>query len=264
MMFLLLKHRDLFMQLLKRDVLMRYKGSFLGIAWSIINPLIMLTIYTFVFSVVFQARWGTAAVGTNKTEYALLLFIGLIFHTIFSEVVTRAPGLVLGNPNYVTKVVFPLELLSIVSLFNALIHSIISIIILLLAMFFIAGQIHLTVVLLPLIYIPLCFFVLGISWFISSIGVFFRDTSYFINIVVQILFFVTPIFYPVTALPESFQPLMMLNPMTGVIENARAILFYGNLPDWVWFIKTLGISLVIMVLGYIWFKKTKKAFADVM
>lgn len=255
---------DLIKQLLKRDILIRYKGSLLGFLWAIIQPIIMLSVYTFVFSVIFQAKWGISE-STSKSEYALLLFVGLIFFNIFSDVINRSPGLIVANSSYVTKVVFPTEILSIVALGNALVHSLISFVVLIVAKYIITGDFYWTsLYLIPFIYLSVGLLTLGISWILSSLGVFLRDLNYLIGIIVQVLFFMTPIFYPVTSVPEEFQFVMQLNPLTGVIENARNIILFGEMPNWEWYFSSLFMSLIIAIFGYIWFNKTKKAFADVL
>lgn len=261
---MIIKNFDLIKQLLKRDVLLRYKGSMLGFFWAIIQPIIMLSVYTFVFSVIFQAKWGISE-STNQLEYALLLFVGLIFFNVFSDVINRSPGLIIANTSYVTKVVFPLEILSIVALGNALVHSLISLVVLLGAVFIVYGSINWNIIyLIPMIYLSVSLLTLGLSWFLSSLGVFLRDLNYLISIIVQVLFFMTPIFYPVTAVPEEFRLVMELNPLTGIIENARNIILFNEMPNWEWYFTSLGISFIIAILGYAWFKKTKKAFADVL
>ena len=256
------RHRELVKASAKREVLGRYRGSALGLLWSFFNPLFMLAVYTFVFSVVFKARWNVAS--DSKTEFALMLFAGLMVFNLFGESISRAPSLVLGNVNYVKKVVFPLEILPVVTLLSALFHGLISLGVWLLAHLMFFGLPHATVLYLPLIIVPFLLFVMGLSWWLASIGVFLRDVSQFIGTVITVLMFMTPIFYPVTALPEEFRQWLYFNPLTLVIEQSRDVLYWGKQPDFA----LLGIyalaSVVIAWLGFAWFQKTRKGFADVL
>src|SRR5215471_10559134 len=195
------KHRELIAQLTRREITQRYQGTYLGVFWSFLNPFLMLLIYTFVFSVVFQAKWGDVNRPTDVGQFALTLFAGLIPFNVFSEVVTRAPSLIVQVPNYVKRVVFPLEVLVVVALGSALVHSLISIGILLVGIVLCMGFLAPTAVFLPLIYLPLILLCLGLGWFLSSLGVYVRDIGHTVIIVVQMLFFMTPIFYPLTAVP---------------------------------------------------------------
>jgi lipopolysaccharide transport system permease protein len=256
------RHRSLIKSFVQRDVLGRYRGSFMGILWSFLNPLFMLVVYTFVFSVIFKARWGTGS--DSKTEFALILFSGLMVFSLFAECVNRAPGLILGNPNYVKKVVFPLEILPWVNLGSALFHGAISLGVWMLAYIIFFGVPHLTALYLPLILLPLIFFIMGLSWALASLGVYLRDAAQFVGIVTSTLMFLSPIFYPVTAIPERYRGLLYLNPLTPVIEQTRDVLYWGKGPDFavlgLYFIATVFIAW----LGFAWFQKTRKGFADVL
>ncbi len=256
------RNRHLVHALVKREVLGRYRGSFMGILWSFFNPLLMLAVYTFVFSYVFKARWNTG--GDSKTEFALILFAGLIVFNIFSECVNRAPGLMLANANFVKKVVFPLEVLPWVALGATLFHALVSVAVWLVAYVVFFGPPHPTVLLLPLVALPLMLFTMGISWGLASLGVYLRDIAQFIGILTTVMMFLSPIFYPATALPPQYRHLMLLNPLTPAIEQARAVLFWGRTPDWTIFFPYLAGSLLIAGLGFAWFQKTRKGFADVI
>jgi len=257
------QYRDLIRQLTWRDVMGRYKGSFVGLGWSFIHPLLMLCVYTFVFSVIFKARWGVNPDET-RASFALALFMGLITFGIFSEVINSAPGLVLANANYVKKVVFPLEILVTVKLLSALINALFSLIILLTGTAFVQGIIHWTVIILPLVWLPIIMFTLGCGYFLASLGVFIRDISATIGILTTMLFFLTPIFYPINAVPEQFRFILRLNPISIFVEDSRKAVLWGLFPDWNWFIGGLIFSLLIWILGFIWFMKSKRAFADVI
>ncbi|MCL5425106.1 MAG: ABC transporter permease [Gammaproteobacteria bacterium] len=257
------RYRELVARLTKRDVIGRYKGSLLGLAWSFVTPIIMLIIYTFVFTVVFNARWGVGEEET-KSVFALQLFAGLIVHGIFAEVLTRSPSLILTNTNYVKKVVFPLDILPLIPLGSALFHATISTLVLILAQLFVLGSIPLTFWMLPLVLLPLMVLAMGISWLLASLGVFLRDIGQTMGLISTMLLFLSPIFYPISALPENFHGLILANPLTFIIEQVRLVLLEGQLPDVVGLLKYLAVSLVIAWLGFAWFQKTRKGFADVL
>jgi lipopolysaccharide transport system permease protein len=256
-------HRELIGQFTKRQVLQRYKGSYLGVVWSFATPLALLTVYTFVFSVIFKARWE-GAITDSHAEFALALFAGLIAYNVFSEVTLAAPGLIVGNPNYVKKVVFPLEILPVSALGAAVVNSLFSLSILLLGEMLIVGRIPLTLVYLPLMYAPLLLLCLGLGWFFASLGVFIRDIGPVLQVVVQILFFLTPIFYPISAIPERFRMFIYLNPLTFIVNHFRRVALFGQSPDWLEFLGMTAATAVVCLLGYVWFMKSKKTFADVV
>jgi lipopolysaccharide transport system permease protein len=256
------RNRSLVKVSVRREVLGRYRGSFLGVFWSFFNPLLMLAVYTFVFSGIFKARWSGGS--GSKTEFALVLFAGLMLFNLFAECINRAPGLIMSNPNYVKKVVFPLEILPWVSLGSALFHGAISLLVWLIAYSVFFGIPHATVLLLPLVLLPFVLFIMGLSWALASLGVFLRDVSQVIGIVTTVLMFLSPIFYPVTTLPENYRPLLLMNPLTPAIEFTRDVLYWGKIPSF----EMLGIYFLISAsiawLGFSWFQKTRKGFADVL
>ncbi len=256
------RNRSLIAALVQREVVGRYRGSFMGILWSFFNPVFMLVVYTFVFSVVFKARWSGGS--DSKTEFALILFAGLIVFNFFAECFNRSPTLILSNANYVKKVVFPLEILPWITVGSALFHMVISLTVWLLAYLILFGTPHLTVLLLPLIILPLMLMIMGLTWALASLGVYLRDVAQFIGILTTVLMFLSPIFYPASALPEKYQHLLMLNPLTPAIEYARDILFWGKLPDFTVLGIYLAGSALIAWLGFAWFQKTRKGFADVI
>ena len=257
------KYRDLIRQLTWREVVGRYKGSFIGLGWSFIQPLIMLCVYTFVFSVIFKARWGVES-DEGKAAFALALFMGLITFSIFSEVANSAPSLVLGNANYVKKVVFPLEILPLVRLFSALINAVFSLGVLFAGILIFNHFIHWTALLLPLIWLPLMMFTLGCGYFLASLGVFVRDIGTAIGVLTTMLFFLTPIFYPISAVPEQFRIFCRINPIAIFVEDARRVVLWGLFPDWPWFFFGMALSVAVLIFGFVWFMKSKKAFADVI
>ncbi|PXV84256.1 ABC transporter permease [Nitrosomonas eutropha] len=256
------RNRSLVHASAKREVLGRYRGSALGLLWSFFNPIFMLAVYTFVFRVVFKARWNTGS--DSKTEFALVLFAGLIVFNLFAECINRAPGLILSNVNYVKKVVFPLEILPFVALLSALYHAVISLIVWLVAYLVLFGVPHATLLFLPLVILPFCLFIMGLSWALASLGVFLRDVSQFIGVLTTVLMFLSPIFYPATALPENYRHWLYLNPLTPVVEMVRDVLYWGKIPEFA----MLGLYWLatgfIAWLGFAWFQKTRKGFADVL
>jgi len=262
-LYSLYRHRDLLIQFTRREIEGRYKGSYLGMIWPVIIPLLLLGIYTFIFSLVFKVKWpGSGEI--NQGEFALTLFAGLIPFTIFSETITRSPSLIVSNPNYVKKVIFPLEILPVSVLGAALFQGLISVAILIAGGWVLLGTVSAKAFLLPLYLVPLAGFSLGLAWFLSSLGVYVRDIGYAIGILVQILFFLSPIFYPLEAVPERFRIFIKLNPLTGILEGFRQVLVWNQWPDFgFWFLQTAG-ALLVFVGGYMWFMKTRSGFADVL
>jgi lipopolysaccharide transport system permease protein len=256
------RNRELIRSLTQREVIGRYRGSTLGILWSFFNPVLMLAVYTFVFSVVFKARWNAGS--DSRTEFALVLFAGLMVFNLFSECVTRAPSLILSNANYVKKVVFPLEILPWVTLGSALFHTLISVFVWLIFYGIFFGVPPVTAGFMPLVMFPLIAFTLGISWFLASLGVYLRDVTQIIGLLTTILMFLSPIFYPVSSLPEAYRGLFQLNPLTPTIEMAREVLIWGKAPDWTLYGASLAGALLVACLGFAWFQKTRKGFADVL
>lgn len=259
----LCRNRQLIVQMTKREVAGRYKGSVLGLTWSFFNPVFMLTVYTFVFSVVFKARWGVGG-EESKTQFAVVLFVGMIVHGLFAEVLNRAPSLILYNVNYVKKVVFPLETLPVIALGAALFHTFISLTVLLIAFVVFNGYLHWTAIFTPLVFLPLVILTLGIAWMLASLGVFLRDVGQTIVIITTVMMFLAPVFYPITSIPEKFRFWIMANPLTFIIEQMREVLIWGHLPDWAGLgIYTL-LAIAVAWAGYAWFQKTRKGFADVL
>lgn len=259
----LYRNRQLIAQMVRREVAGRYKGSALGLAWSFLNPLLMLAVYTFVFSVVFKARWGVGG-EESKTQFAVVLFVGMIVHGLLAEVLNRSPGLILANVNYVKKVVFPLEILPVVSMGTALFHTLVSLAVLLGVLAILNGHVHWTAVFIPLVLLPLVMLTLGIAWLAASLGVYLRDVGQTMGFVTTVLLFLAPVFYPITALPEDVRPVIMANPLTFIIEQAREVLIWGHQPDWAGLAVYALVATAVAWAGYAWFQKTRKGFADVL
>lgn len=256
------RNRFLVVALAKREVIGRYRGSVMGILWSFFNPVFMLAVYTFVFSVVFKARWSGGS--DSKTEFALVLFAGLMVFNLFSECLNRAPSLIIGNINYVKKVVFPLEILPWVAMGSSLFHGLVSLGVWLVFYLIFFGIPHINALLIFVVVIPLILLTMGLSWILSSLGVYLRDIGQITGMMMTVLMFMSPIFYPVSALPAAYQPMLLLNPLTLVIEQARDVLIWQKWPQWHYYFCYLVISLLIAWLGFAWFQKTRKGFADVL
>jgi len=255
-------NRYLIWQMTRRDVTGRYRGSMMGLLWSLMTPLLMLAVYTFVFGIIFPARVGGQSAG--MADFAVFLFSGLIIHGLFSECVTRAPGLVLGNVNYVKKVVFPLEILPWTVAGSALFHAAISVLVLLVFYGAHHAVLHWTVLFLPLILLPFILMVTGFSWFLASLGVFVRDVGQAIGIISTAMLFLSPVFYRLESIPAQWRDFLYLNPLTFIIGQTRAILLRGEMPDWSGLGLYTALSIVIAWLGLVWFQKTRKGFADVL
>jgi lipopolysaccharide transport system permease protein len=255
-------HRTLTYQLAKREVVGRYRGSIAGLAWSFFNPLLMLAVYTFVFSVVFKARWG--GVEGSKGGFAIVLFVGVLVHGVFAECLNRAPTLILANTNYVKRVMFPLEILPMVAMYSALFHAMVSLLVLLIAQMFVMGGVPWTAILLPLVLAPLVFTTVGVAWIFAAFGVYLRDIGQMTAIITTVALFLSPVFYPVTALPEKYRPLFMMNPLTFIIEQAREVMLWGRLPNWSGLALYLLSSLVVAWIGFWTFQKMRRGFADVL
>ena len=256
------RNRYLLKKSIQREVIGRYRGSVFGILWSFFTPLFMLTVYTFVFSVVFKAKWPGGS--ESRTEFALILFSGLMVFNLFAENINRAPHLVVGNGDYVKKVIFPLEILPIINLGSALFHTCVSFFVWLLAYTLLFGIPHATILLIPFVILPLIFFTLGISWWLASMGVYLRDIAQFITIFTTALLFLSPIFYSADRLPPNYRLILHLNPLTSVIEQTRNVLLWGILPDIPTLLIQYCLALLVCYLGFAWFQKTRKGFADVL
>lgn len=223
----------------------------------------MLLVYTFVFSVVFKARWGVDE-DQSRSQFAIVLFAGLLMHGLLAEVLNAATGVVAANANYVKKVVFPLEVLPVIQLSVSLFQCFIGIGVLLLASMLFNASIPATAPLIILVLVPLSLLTLGLAWFLAALGVYVRDVTQITQVVTTILLFVSPVFFPVSAIPEAFQAPIRWNPLTFLIEQAREVLVWGNLPDFVGLFAYTGGALLLAWLGYAWFQATRKGFADVL
>lgn len=255
---------NLIMQMTRREVVGRYRGSIIGLAWSFFSPLLMLAIYTFVFSVVFKARWSGIGSESSKMDFAIIFFAGLIIYGVFSECINRAPSIILGNVNYVKKVVFPLEILPWIACGSALFHAFVSLLVLLGVQLVFEGRIPWTTVFFPLIMVPLVLGTMGVAWSLSALGVFVRDFGQITGMVTTMLMFLSPIFFPMSAMPEEFRSVIGLNPLVYFLEEGRNAVIFGVAPDPLNLLVAWIGGGVVACMGFAVFQKMRNGFADVL
>ena len=253
--------RDVFWELTKRDVEGRYSGSFFGLLWSFFNPLLMLGVYTLAFRELLGMRWPNQQSGA---DFSLMIFCGMIVHSLMAECLTRAPSVIISQSNLVKRVVFPLGILPCVMVTSSLFNALLSVVVLLLFVLISQHSLHPTVLYLPILFTPYVLLLCGVSWFMASLGVIVRDVSQIAGVLTSVLMFLSPVFYPATNLHEPYRQWIAFNPLTLVIEQTRQTVLFGNSPDW----QALGIytlaALAVMMFGYFWFQRTRDGFADVL
>lgn len=254
---------ELLLSLTGRDIKKKYKDSLLGALWGVLVPLIMLAIYTVIFSTIFSAKWKGIEVHT-KVDYAVLLFIGLIVYNFFAESLTRAPTAVLGNPNLVKKVVFPLEVLPPVVVLSSLYNAGVGAIALGAFLIFSSFGLHWQVILLPILVLPMLALTLGVTYLFASLGVFFRDVDQIAGLLARVLQYLTPVLYPSIIFPDAIGQWMRLSPLAIYVEQIRALIVTGTLPNWGLYGWAVAWSVSIFFFGYWWFQRTRRAFADVV
>ena len=255
------EHRGLIRSMVRRELSNRYRGSFMGLAWSVVTPAVMIVIFTIIFSGIFNARFGA---GGGPLSFAAYLFCGLLPWVAFSEGVQRATVALTENVNLVKRVVFPVEALPVNVALAALVQQLLGTLVLLAASALLGGRLRATALLLPLLLVPQLLATLGLGWLMASLGVFIRDMAQFNQLLLTAWLYLTPIFYPEEIVPPRYHWLIDLNPMAPLVRSYRRILLEGRPPDWRGLGFTLAFALVCFVLGYWWFERTKKAFADVL
>jgi len=260
----IVRNTGLIGQMTRREVLGRYRGSVFGLAWSFFNPLLMLAVYSFVFSFVFKSRWTGDVADQGHARFAMMLFVGMTVYGLFAECINRAPHLILNNPSYVKKIVFPLEILPVVALLSAFFHTLVSMLVLLLGFAAIKHFVYPTVVFLPLILFPLMLIALGMGWFLAATGVFLRDIGQITGLITTVLMFLSPVFYPAASLPAKYRFWLELNPLTFFIEQSRAVLLDGGLPDFGRLAMYTVGGFAVACLGYTYFQSARRGFADVL
>ena len=259
-----IRNFGMIIQMTKREVIGRYRGSIVGLAWSFFSPLLMLAIYTFVFSVVFKTRWQGLSVESSKMDFAIILFCGLLVFGLFSECINRAPMIILANASYVKKVVFPLEILSWVVCFSALFHVCVSFIVLLAVQLVFGNGIPWTTIFFPLIMLPLVFGSMGIAWCLSAVGVYVRDVGQITVMITSIFMFMSPIFFPMSAMPEEFRSIIAFNPLVYFLEEGRNVVIFGVTPSPLHMLYAWIGGLAVACAGFAVFQKMRNGFADVL
>ncbi len=257
------QQRELWWRLTTREVSGRYRGSMVGLGWSFVTPLLMLAVYTFIFSQVFQSRWGDLE-QLGSMGFAINLFAGMIVFNLFNESATKAPDLVVANPNYVTKLIFPLHVLAAVNVASATFHALTSLVILIGFKLVAVHTIQLSFLWLPLVWLPLIAGSLALSWVLSALGVFLRDISQVVGVVTSMLMFLSAVFYPVSSLPLRWQPVLMLNPLVIIIEQTRRVTVSGLNPSLMYIVIGCLIGLVCCEVSFRCFQRARHGFADVL
>ena len=258
-------HKNLIWQFSKRETESRYRGSYLGIVWSFLTPFFMLLVFTFVFGIVFKARWGDPNIKSQSlAEFALIMFSGQIAFQLFSEPVSRASTLIVSVPNFVKKIVFPIQILPVVIANATVFQAAVSCCVLCVLSLFIKGSLPWTIVLIPVALIPMLLMGVGVSWFVSALGVYVRDINFVVNVCLQLLYYSCPIFYSIHSVPIKYQAFIANNPLTPGIELIRSCLVLGIVPPIHTWVFGMGIGIVVAIAGYAWFMMTKRGFADVL
>lgn len=253
---------SLIAELAKRDVQGRYRGASFGLLWSLISPFLMLMVYTFAFGSVMKGRWPELE--ADRSSFAIILFAGLIVHGFFAECFTRSVALVSSNPNFVKRVIFPLEILPWPMVLSALFHVAMNLAVFLVLRLVMDGNFSWTVVFFPVVILPLVVLMLGVSWFMAAAGVYFRDLNQVTGVISMAMLFLSSAMMPVESVPETYRWVFQLNPLSFIIDQARDVLLWGRFPDWVALGGYLLFSLVIFYIGYAWFTLTRRGFADVI
>lgn len=249
-------------EMTQRDVRGRYRGASFGMLWSLISPFLMLGVYTLAFGYILKSRWPGAS--GNISEFAMILFLGLIVHGFFAECVNRSPNLIVGNGNLVKRIIFPLHLLPWTAVLSALFHFVANAVVFVVISTILLKQFHWTVIFLPLVILPLVILSVGVSWILSSLGVFLRDVGQVTGVVSTALLFLSSAIIPVSTLPAQYQIVFKLNPLTFIIDQAREVAFWGRLPDWSGLGLYMIAALLVMYGGFAFFEKTRRGFADVL
>jgi lipopolysaccharide transport system permease protein len=252
----------LIFEMARRDIIGRYKGSTLGLLWSLFNPLFMLAVYTFAFGFIFKAKWP--GLNDDPFSFAITLFPALLVFNFFSECASRSPSIIISNPSYVKKVVFPLQVLPLIISLSALFHFLVGFVVWCIAFFVLFGKLYLTILLLPFVLLPLILFSLACSWVLTSLGVYLRDIQQIISVVTSALIFLSPVFYPIESVPENYRSFIMANPLTQYVETIRGIMVFGTIPNFLDWFFSLFLASLLAFIGYWWFAVTRKGFADVI
>lgn len=255
------RHGSLVWELTKREVLGRYRGASFGLVWALLGPLMLVAVYSFAFGEILRSRWPGAGEGAN---FALVLFAGLIVHGLFAECLARSPRLIVSRPGYVTKAIFPLEIMPWPMLLSALFHVAMNFVVFAAMHFVLVGPVPMTIVLLPVVLFPLVVLLAGLAWFLSALGVYFRDINEITGPVSTAMLFLSSAMIPVQSLPASYQRIFHLNPLTFIIDQVRDVALWGVLPDWAGLARFLLMALAVSYAGSLWFQSSRRGFADVL
>jgi lipopolysaccharide transport system permease protein len=259
----LLAHRELIGAYAKREFQSTHRATYLGLFWTVLSPLMMLALYAFVFGFIFNGKFTQRATET-PAEFALALFVGLSFYQCFAACLSGAPSLVVSNAAYVKTLAFPLQVLSVSAVLNALFNLGISIGLSVVAVLVMYGGVHASAVSLILHVICIALIALGVSWFVSALAVFIRDVAAVIVPINVVLMFVSSVFFPLSALKGRVRAVLELNPLAVIVDQARGAFLYGHWPDFAVLGYVFAFSVLVAVLGYWFFMRTKAGFADVI
>jgi lipopolysaccharide transport system permease protein len=258
----MLAHRALIFELAKRDVLGRYRGASFGLFWSLISPFLLLCVYTFAFGTVMGGRWPQLKGG--HAHYSIIIFAGLIVHGFFAECINRSPQLIVANPNFVKRVIFPLEILPIPMIMSALFHVLMNTLVFIALRLVMDGAFSWTIAFFPVVFFPLIVLASGVSWLLASIGVYMRDVGQVTGVLSMALLFVSSAMMPLNSVPPAYRWVFAANPLTFIIDQARDVMLWGKYPDWIGLGIYLVVAIIVAYLGYAWFVITRKGFADVL
>ena len=254
-------YRELIRAVVRRELAARFRGSTLGWSWAIFGPLVMLTFYTLIFSNAVGVPKSAHGGGVN---YALSIFTGLIVFNLFSELMYRSPGLLHEHVTFIKKSIFPSETLAWTASIRALTYAGISFLVLLIFLVSVTHGLPLTTLLLPFIVVPFVLFLLGACWFLMALGSFTRDVAHLMISIVPVFMFATPIFYQITDVPERLRWIVHLNLIGDYVEMIRDVLIHGVAPNWLLYVGSLAVSLVVFRFGYRFFMRYKSVFVDVI
>jgi lipopolysaccharide transport system permease protein len=255
------QHRHLLGMLVRRDVLLKYRGSILGIGWSFLHPLLLLLVFSLISGSAFGGRWPGS--GHDVHAIPLAIYCGLVIFSPFSEILSGAPRLLQNHTSYVKKIVFPTQLLPLMMVLSATLHASINMVLLLAALALFA-QWHASLLLLPLVLLPAFLLACGMAWLLATLGVFVRDLVHVMPVFTQVLLFLSPVFYPAGIIPEQWQWLYQLNPLAAIIENLRRVALHGQPPLWDVLAVTFVVGMLALLLGYAAFRHSQEEFADVL
>ena len=257
------RHRDLLWQFTLRDIQLRHRGSFLGMLWAVLTPLLMMALYYFVFGLIFGRSYGVLE-QESEIEFALGLFLSLNLYQFMAEVLMVAPLVIVNRPNLVKKVVFPLDIIPAATLGAALFHLLISLGLFIVGLAVFGNGFNVNNLWFPVILLPLLFLTMGLSWLLASLGVFLRDISHIMQVVTTVILYASAVFYSASMVPTEIWEFLKFNPLIHIIELSRNVLLWNLSIDLNYLVYLYGLGLLTLFLGYGVFQKLKPAFADVL